>query len=428
MHEGTRRQLCRLLFVVLCLAPTAWVCGLVGFRHSSLGAAARRTAWETAVFDRLGIEARIERAVEVAPGITVLEGVELWDPDGDRRLAIVRLLEVFHSDELLALRASQPLVEPGQLDRLAEVLHDRVLRGPPLPHDCEIYVTELTLAGGKHAHTLTHVRCTFPTNDSGPSALIEFQVAGVDMTAPAELHVVRNRQTSPPVTGWRLRTGSKPLPCSLLAEYVTPLQQIGPDATFVGSLWIERSDDGWNGELSGTLDGVGLSELLKPFPHKLSGQAEVELKRVRLRDGKLEEIAGKIQSPGGVISHSLITGLQQAFNLPPADDAADADARLLKYEQLAFAFELDRAGLRVVGACEGHENALVATSDRVLLGQPANEVLPAVALTRALVPNGDLQVPASRQTDLLLRTLPLPDSLAPARTAGQGYAPLRLRN
>ena len=45
----------------------------------------------------------------------------------------------------------------------------------------------------------------------------------------------------------------------------------------------------------------------------------------------------------------------------------------------------------------------------VLLSESSGSAVPVAALVQALVPDSRVQVPATRQTDWLLRALPLPD-------------------
>jgi hypothetical protein len=71
----------------------------------------------------------------------------------------------------------------------------------------------------------------------------------------------------------------------------------------------------------------------------------------------------------------------------------------------------------------------VILSDRrgPLVEVAAGHTVPATNLLRALVPDNQYQVPATRQTDALVGLLPAPD-LAPTRTAlAPAHMPMRLR-
>ena len=427
MHERTRRQLCRLLFCLLVLAPTGWVSGTICYRASSWGAAAIRGEWEARLTQALGLRTRIGRVLLPAPGLVVLEEVAFHDPDGDQRLAVVGVLELSAGSLVWSAQALHAEIEPGQLALLLERLHDRLLRGTDPLSAGELYASEVTLRGTEQSQTLTNVWSTAELGELGPQLAIEFQLAGVEMPSPAELRIVRNRQSIPAVTGWQLRTGARPLPCSFLSDYLPGLRCLGPQAEFVGSVWAERSTASWNGEVIGTIHRLSLGELLEPFPHKLTGTAEVELKRARFRDGKLAELSGRIRAPGGVVSRSLISSLEEAFQVS-MPSLPDSDAtRLMTYRELGMAFELDQTGLRLVGECGKPANAILVLNETLQIAAPSANPLPAVGLARALLPQSEFQVPLARQTDLLLRSLPLPHAIVPAEANSQSYSPLRLR-
>jgi len=359
--------------------------------------------------------------------LVVLEEVAFHDPDGDQRLAVIGVLELSAGSLVWSAQALHAEIEPGQLALLLERLHDRLLRGTDPLSVGELYASEVTLRGTEQSQTLTNVWSTAELGELGPQLTIEFQLAGIEMPSPAELRIVRNRQSIPAVTGWQLRTGARPLPCSFLSDYLPGLRYLGPQAEFVGSVWAERSVASWNGEVIGTIHRLSLGELLEPFPHKLTGTAEVELKRARLRDGKLAELSGRIRAPGGVVSRSLIRSLEEAFQVS-VPSLPDSDAtRLMTYRELGMAFELDQTGLRLVGECGKPANAILVLNETLQIAAPSAKPLPAVGFARALLPQSEFQVPLARQTDLLLRSLPLPRAIVPAEANSQSYSPLRLR-
>ena len=91
---------------------------------------------------------------------------------------------------------------------------------------------------------------------------------------------------------------------------------------------------------------------------------------------------------------------------------------LVQYEQLALGFVLDAGGLSLQGRCTMTDaGAILVDRYNCLLGGPISQPRPVIALLQTLVPNSELQVPATRQTDWLIRRLPVPQ-LAPAETAG----------
>jgi hypothetical protein len=101
----------------------------------------------------------------------------------------------------------------------------------------------------------------------------------------------------------------------------------------------------------------------------------------------------------------------------------------LSYGQLAFGFQIDAAGLQLSGLCDDRQEGvvLVGTSGSLLLDSRA-ELIPSIALARALVPQSELQVPATSATETLLRALPLPSPTLPSSgTARRPWSPVELR-
>ena len=82
---------------------------------------------------------------------------------------------------------------------------------------------------------------------------------------------------------------------------------------------------------------------------------------------------------------------------------------------MALSATLDAQGLRLRGRCADAEPGTILSDGRHrLLGEPSQQPQPVAALVQTLVPQSTVQVPASRQTDWLLRHLPVPEVIPPA--------------
>jgi len=429
MRDKTRRVICRIAFLTLCLLPCAVTCTLIAYRMTPFYVAAERAHWQQWLESRTGLRARIERVSRPRRGDILLERVTFVDPDTRRELARMRLLEMAQTDHGFVILVSQPEIEDGQFQRLWEVFHTRVLRAGDLPSTIRLNAAELTLHAQPQAVTFTDVRFIAEPFDAGTRAQIGFRVAGMDMVSAAQLRIIRNRENYPPVTGWQLRTGPTPLPCSLFADYCPPLERLGAACRFQGSMWAEETRRGWDGEIAGRFHDVDLEQLIEPFPHKLSGTAEVAFNLASFRGGRLFDAAGSLRAEGGVISTSLITTLADAFHLRVETSEPALKRPLREYQRLAAGFQLDAQGLQISGLCDATTTgAVLVDRTGTILADSADKRVPAVALARALSPNTSLHVPATEETDLLLRALPLPGVQPSAPLiASPPYAPLRLK-
>jgi hypothetical protein len=241
--------------------------------------------------------------------------------------------------------------------------------------------------------------------------------------------VVRNRQVSPPASGFELHTGGGELPCSVLAMGLSELKPLGGRCRFRGIIWANETADGWQGEVTGQLVDLDLGGLVSDhFPHKLSGAGEVTIESARFRHGRLEQGSALVVAGPGRIDRSLLAAAVDRLGLsPPAEPLPDGD--LVEYKQLAFSATLDAQGLTLHGRCDAAEQGVILSDGRRrLLGQSQQQPLPVVALVRTLVPQNAVQVPASRQTDWLLHHLPVPEVMPlPGAEAVAPRAQVRLR-
>lgn len=435
MHDRTRRTLCRLGFLLLGLLPTLGTAAGIGVLRSSWYRAAQRAAWERQLTDALGLAVTVQAVSTPTRGTTLLEGLELTDPETRVRVVRVRQVECLVRGGEWLLLAAQPEVAGDQLWRLWEVVHERFLRAGSAAHvRLQVMAGEVTLQrpGAQGAATLTGVRCGLQPTPEGPQVLCEFRDVALPAAEPAQLRVTRNRQQIPPATRWELQTRATALPCSLLADQVPVLERLGAQATFQGTLTVTQTGDGWEGQLAGAFRAVDLDRLVTDqYPHKLSGAAEIAFREARFRGSKLLEAAGELVCHGGQVSWSLLDQADRALGLSadPRVRALEADVQW-RYQELQFGFTLDGQGLTLVGTCAGALAGVVMTDHQGPLLTDKPQEVATVALVRALAsPHGE-SVPASAEAYQLLHVLPIP-ARPPTPTAApptrRPHTPLRLR-
>lgn len=430
MHDKTRRTVCRIAFVMLSVLPTLGVAGFAVYRATPLFAARERAAWEQALENRSGLRAYVGRVSYPRGGVTLLSGVVLVDPDSRQRVLAARLIELARSANSTTVVVSQPEVQPGQFLRLWEAFHDRVIRGGTIDKPVQIEAHEATLHESDQALTLSRLACSLDAPADEIRAAFDFEVAGAEMATPAHVEMVRRRQPTNLSTTWELRTGPTSLPCSLFSRYCALLRGLGADCRFQGMVAAEQSPSGWTGHLAGAFDNVDLERLVEPFPHKLRGVGRITLGDVTFREDRIGQATGRLDANGGIISQSLIAEFSRAFVLDAAPRSTAEGRKLLEYNRLSVGFQLENGGLRILGLCDGDTpGVLLADLQGPLVMENQSTAVPAMALAQALSPDSGLRVPATAETDMLLRSLPLPARNSDAeRTARQpNYAPLRLR-
>jgi len=461
LHDRTRRRLCIAGFFVFCIAPTALISAWGVARHwpGYVQSEVRRLSGQ------LGLAVSLDGLRYLRPGVVRYEGLQLADAETGQPLLQCRALEATWTDlpdargrrkPALLLVASQPQVEAAGLDRLGSLVERLLQRqGGGQEVDVRLAAVDVTLRTGERAETLRAVQGGNERLAGGAQAQVEFRptvlrmVPGVEMPEPARIRVGRNRQITPPASLFELDTGGGALPCGLLGLGLAELSSLGPQCRFRGYLWANQcpqaaDPDAWEGGAIGEFLDLDLDKLLgERFPHRLTGLARVSIQSARFRQGRLEEATATLTAGPGMIGRSLV-------------DAAVANLRLLRglsrvsghhangmvgetgtvpfpagelmpYEQLALALRLDADGLRLQGRCEGAEpGTILIDRQNPLLGEPAVQPLPVAALIQTLAPSSAVLLPATPQTDWLVRHLPVPPTALEAADAAVPRAHLRL--
>lgn len=424
MHQRTRRQLCRLVFVAVCVVPTFFSLSWAAYRASPLHAANERSAWEKTLFELTGLLAVVNRVDHPPGGSTLLVGVQLIDPDGGDRVASLRQAEIARTQQGTVVLLSQPDIAKGKFLRLCDTLHDRVLRGPLPKTAVQITSGEVTLEVGPRAQTFTRVRCTVEPYEGGVRTFVEFQLAGSETAAAAQLQIERNRQITPPSTRWHLQSDA-PIPCDLFGDYVPVVASLGPRCRFHGSIVVAMTRNDWSGEISGRFSQLDLGLATESFPHRLSGLADVTVRQAIVAQGTLQEASGNIVSAGGSISPSLLISLAEQLHANIPARLAELPQPYIPYREMRFDFAISSAGMTVAGRCTGESPGVIfkAAGGELLAANPAH-TYPIVAVVRALSPASDWLVPATDESKRLLGVLAFPSVRRPASLAKQ---PARVR-
>jgi len=443
LHDKTRRRVCMAGFLLVCVLPTVGVLAWCVKRNMP-----GRSAAEAQRLSReLGLRVSLDGVRYLRPGEMLYEGLTLADPETGEPVLRCRLLQTTwtaandaegKSTATLQLAASQPEIEADRFERIVQLV-GRMLRCEAGRPEVDLQLTsgEVTLRAEENSHTVTELRASLRAIDGVNQAQVSFRLAGVAMPQPIQLRVVRNRQTTPPTTGFELDTGGGAVPCGLLAVGLDMLRPLGPQCRFRGYVWANETSDGvspsgWDMEVTGALSDVDLDRLVSShFPHKLGGTGQVTIQWARVRGGRLEDASGTLVAGTGiggraVISRSLIDAAVTQLGLQRgAEPTTPGD--LLPYEQLELAFTVDSQGVTLRGRCAaGGPGAILVDRYSRLLGESPAGAQPVVALLRTLVPANELRVPATRQTEWLMRHLPVAE-IVPSEAAEARLPEARVR-
>jgi len=417
--RSKRRFICRTGFVLVCLLPTTAVAAWAVFEQGDF----QRQAWQARLSDELGLEARIQRVVHPAPGATRLEGVELADPETAALVARAKNLEVIESAGQVSLAIDGGEIDASQLERFWTVAAARLRPRAAIERKRTLFsAAALTLHGAQRSHLLLDVRGQSDTLTSGRQALLTFRPRHADHGEPVRICVARGSSGGRPSTSFEMRTGDKQLNCSLLLDSTPIENQLGETATFQGSIWAREAGEGWEGELAGVIREIDLHvAVTQQFPHRLGGLAEANVRKARFRRGRLEEAMGSLTAGPGIIGEPLVDAAAEILHLNRGSVPAAPDG-LLGYTQLAMEYQVDASGLTMRGRCDGQAPGVVLRQrETPLLVESGGPAGPVVSLIRALVPQSDVQVPATQEAEWLMRVLPVPQVMPPShRRASTG--------
>lgn len=411
LHENRRIQLCRAAFVLLCALPAVGVLTWCVIVHSPI----YRRMHERAIAARLGCAAQLTSASSPRPDLVLFEGLDLTDHDGGQLLARFPAVEVHTTAEGVTVRLPLPGMANGR--RLADfwqfALANMRASGSAGLLRLEAGHLTLSLPGGDQ--TLTDIVGVLETDSQQSRLRLGFARAtgGDRASMPMEMTITRSRATAAKNIVAEFTTGGAPLPCDVLAAVWPAAHTFGRESSFAGSVRASEAMASWTIELAGRLDHVDLDRLMGQFPHKLTGQATIDLKHVTVLDGRIEKATGMITAGPGTVSRSLLQSALANLRLESAARAFAGPENRIAYTQLGVGFDLGADGLVLRGQIAEQPTAILTAGDQVLLKQPTVEKQPVLNLVRTLVPQVALQVPATRETDSLTRWLPVPPVAVP---------------
>lgn len=403
LRERTKIRLARLAFVALGLLPLVAVATATAALHSD---AYRRWHQESAR-QVLGVAATVEHVRHPRPALTLYEGVQVYDAETGRLLLRARLVEIDRRGATPLVRCTLPEVSARAASRLSEVVVAQLRRQPHArQHAWRWVANELTVHFAEQSQTLTDLVGELTATARQSTLTARFYLAGATTGQPAQLEIVRDRQTVPPSHLVALDTGGHDVPGLLLSTLADWPAWLGQRCQFRGWVKAVETPAGWDAHVAGRLDEADLEQLVSGhFPQRLTGRARVDIQEARVSRGRLEQARGTLSAGPGTIGRALVEAAAHSLALPRGEppDAGD----LWTYDELALAFHMTDGELRLSGTCRDEAGAVLMAAGQPLLSEPAAPQSVA-GLIRTLAPGDDWLVPASRESDWLLSVLPTP--------------------
>jgi hypothetical protein len=426
LHETIRRRTCRTGFCLLCVLPTV---GVLGYSASCKLPSHTRQR-ESELSELLGVRTKLAVVRYPRPGITLYEGLELADAETGEWVLRCPWLECEAIDGRVVLSATRPEIETARIALVWDVLMRRLRHELATQREVRLTPSQVTLRASRGSQTYEVTQALIELVDQGEAIEVRFRPAGAE-SEPAGFRVVRDRSQATPFTRLELNTYGSELPVSVFAPLADVEAWLGGGSRFAGSFWVDELEDGWKADMTGQLRGVDLQALVGDhFPHQLNGEAEIEIDQALFDRGRLTEASGSLAAGPGTIGTSLIDAAVESLEFVPGN-VNTRRTTALAFDELALRFRVDAGGLGLAGACRGvppRGVVLVGSKRQVLLASPPEGSMPPViSLVRMLVPQSEVQVPATRETAGLLQVLPIPPIVPPNSGANERPPEGRLR-
>lgn len=404
------RTLCRVLFVLLCVAPTVAVAGWTAGRALP-GVLASRVA---ELGDRLGVTLTSVSASTPRPGVIRLDGVALRDQERGEVLAECDWLETCVASREARLRGGRLLVAGGRLPELANAVEGVLREDQPLAFTARWNVVAVVSTGGEKTEW-RRVTMTLPEADPALGPEFALRAEPTDQEPPLSLIATRNRQIEPPATRVALTTGPRGLPAEVLARLLPDAFAASgansADSVFAGEVTVvagERPE----GTLSGEWSRAPLALLAGASGLTLDGPATVAFERLTWSGEQVIELQAVVTTGAGAVDRRWVYAANAALGCVPTDrlrtEWADPAEPPIAFDELAVAVRLDTSGLRLQGFCRDTPTAggLLARDGETLLMAPSTGRLPLASLVRFVArPDAPLR-PTGGAVESLLRHLP----------------------
>jgi hypothetical protein len=416
LHERTRINLCRLLFVGLCLAPTlAALAAALWLRQP-----AHRRAVEQEIAQALGVDVSTSRVSYPLPGVIRLVGLELSDPRTRRVVASANRADAQRADSGWLVALDKLELHSDVAAGLTEWVED-ALRRPPtaavrLVASEAIWRLDEHPAGDEPV-ALLRLQAGFDAAADGASqAYLTFALADQVGADSVRARVLERRDPHAPRYDVQFHTGEARVPCRWLAPLGVEVEWLGHDATFRGSAFASQLGGEWQTQLFGRLTQVDLQAVMASCsPHVLTGLAEIEIPRpdpargvssLVLRGRRIERASATVIAGPGLVGRSLLNAAR-SLQLPSTGSPIAVEEQAPQaYDQLAFDVALGARGVQLRGRSTTN-GAIMIDGKGVLIGQSRGRQ-PIGQLVEMLTPATRSVMPGTSEAQRLARHLPLP--------------------
>jgi len=391
IERSTRRiRAARTLFVLVgvlpCLVLVAWSVQRRSPGHRQAVAA----AWQRS----LGVPIEVGRIEHLRPGVIRAHDCRI----GEAREIVVPVVDVEASAGEVRLRIDTLACDAAAMRLAGELAAGWIGQAARFPQDCIVEVRSLDWRGAATEATAdVRVECV------AHGGFRAVRVVRRDVEGDS-LRIVRGGGAESPIEV-EARVATL-LPVELAAAVAGWPSAGLESATFSGE-FIGRSQAGrWSGTGGGRIDGVDLAACTSLLPGRARGRADLDLRRLDLRDGRVVACDLGVVAGPGEVDRILLESLVTTLGCRPGTGLHAASAAVRGLTRAAADIRLDHRGIEVVGG-SALDGALVV-GEGVRLIEPPVAAIPPERLAWLVAAPGAVYVPSSGAGAWLMSVLPDP--------------------
>ncbi len=343
ISDSQRRFNCRMLFLLICVAPTSvvgyWIC------HPPTAA-----QWEREIQAQLGLATSIDSIENPGPQVTILRGLKFTDPELGALFEAMEVRLEFGQTNQVVIDQTVRLTSAGLL-QLVHTLNEHAIRAHSADRPWHIsFRDHLIVQESIHSDALGS---SFPQTllvdkleivvdplTNGTQTKLRFQLPESESLRQSVECVLSRSHASPnqpSLQRYELKTNNLKLPCWLLGDLVPEIKVLGPRCQFAGRVDVNPEHGHPKGWFKGQFTQIENNELMgrTELVPDSSYQAEV---RICQLDGGVDQLDGDLIWPDGTRApiQNTMHVIDQFDVVEAIRTAAETDSKVRQQADLGY--------------------------------------------------------------------------------------------
>ena len=307
ISDDQRRTICRIVFLLVCVLPTAAILYFMFHRPGAL-------QWERLVRAELGVPVTIESVETPTPSLTILRGVSLLpqeqpDHEGPEQLANRRIEEmaIVFGEEINQVIVMDSLeLDPDSLTELASEFTRQLGKSSSINSSWRVRFKKVTLVDPDFnrpdfAMQPLDIFVEPSEWDLKEAVHLTIQTNGNDQSVESGL--LASVLTTTEYTGITLDTRNQRLPMYIARSWQRQLDQLGAQCTFNGKLELRfpnQDPSQLTGGIAGNLYNIQLDQITGVPGNGLRGSCDLQNFTCNLDQGRVDSAELQVTSNGAI--------------------------------------------------------------------------------------------------------------------------------